>query len=189
MLGGCCRGRSGRWATSPVSSRKDLLVYASDLQLTTWCQRSRGGAGPREAADARVLESAGRRGRHFVPLAEVVWVGAAGSYVGCTAAAPTLPHRGAAVGESTAAAAGHRVRAHPPFSPGAAPKARRGGGRVQADPRPPPCGCRDGRRTGGRPAAPCAPRARIDARTAGPEVGRAARPGTPPRDGPAGSVG
>src|SRR5262249_23300914 len=60
--------------------RKDVLAYAGVAVIYLGWRRMRARSGS-EAAEPDVLEVRDGARRHFVPLAEVVWVEAAGNYV------------------------------------------------------------------------------------------------------------
>jgi hypothetical protein len=83
-------GPLGDW---PYELRKDLVVYASLVAIYTAWRQLR--APPRQAAppSAEVLEVRDGARRHFVPLADVVWVEAAGNYVELHRGGAGLLHR------------------------------------------------------------------------------------------------
>jgi hypothetical protein len=82
-------GPLGDW---PYEFRKDLLVYAAIAGVyVVWRLARRTEAARSE--DAEVLEVRDGARRHFVPLAEVVWVEAAGNYVELHRGGAGLLHR------------------------------------------------------------------------------------------------
>jgi hypothetical protein len=82
-------GPLGDW---PYELRKDLLVYAAIVAIYVAWRRLR--ARPQAAAASPdVLEVRDGARRHFVPLADVVWVEAAGNYVELHRGGAGLLHR------------------------------------------------------------------------------------------------
>ena len=71
-------GPLGDW---PYEMRKDLLVYVSIVAVYVVWRTLRARVTPVAPPLAEVLEVRDGARRHFVPLAEVVWVEAAGNYV------------------------------------------------------------------------------------------------------------
>lgn len=65
----------------PYEMRKDVIAYTALVALYTGWRLLRARAAPRPAAGEGILEVRNRARRHFVPLAEVLWVEAAGNYV------------------------------------------------------------------------------------------------------------
>ncbi|HLZ77374.1 LytTR family DNA-binding domain-containing protein [Phenylobacterium sp.] len=84
-------GPLGDW---PYELRKDLMVYAAIVGVYTFWRlvRAKSAAGVADAW-ADVLEVRDGARRHFVPLAEVVWVEAAGNYVELHRGGAGLLHR------------------------------------------------------------------------------------------------
>jgi hypothetical protein len=80
----------GDW---PYEFRKDVLVYAAIVAVYTMWRSLRGRAQPAPGARAEVLEVRDGARRHFVPLADVVWVEAAGNYVELHRGGSGLLHR------------------------------------------------------------------------------------------------
>jgi hypothetical protein len=72
--------------------RKDVLVYAAVVGVYTGWRKLRDRPKP-ATADGEVLEVRDGARRHFVPLAEVTWVEAAGNYVELHRGASGLLHR------------------------------------------------------------------------------------------------
>lgn len=72
-------GPLGDW---PYELRKDLMVYGAIVGVYIfWCLSRARSATDAAEASADVLEVRDGARRHFVPLADVVWVEAAGNYV------------------------------------------------------------------------------------------------------------
>jgi hypothetical protein len=84
-------GPLGDW---PYELRKDLMVYAAIVGVYIfWCLARAKSAADVADASADVLEVRDGARRHFVPLAEVVWVEAAGNYVELHRGGAGLLHR------------------------------------------------------------------------------------------------
>ncbi|WP_372784771.1 LytTR family DNA-binding domain-containing protein [Phenylobacterium sp.] len=83
-------GPLGDW---PYEFRKDVLVYATIVGVYVVWRTLRARAQPTGAAAAEVLEVRDGARRHFVALAEVVWVEAAGNYVELHRGGAGLLHR------------------------------------------------------------------------------------------------
>ena len=84
-------GPLGDW---PYELRKDLMVYAAIVGVYIfWCLARARSAGGVADASADVLEVRDGARRHFVPLADVVWVEAAGNYVELHRGGAGLLHR------------------------------------------------------------------------------------------------
>jgi len=80
----------GDW---PYELRKDLLGYAATVSSYLGWRYQRAVPSAPDAAGADVLEVRDGARRHFVPLAEVVWVEAAGNYVELHRGGAGLLHR------------------------------------------------------------------------------------------------
>jgi len=83
-------GPLGDW---PYEFRKDVLVYAAIVAVYVVWRVLRARAAPASPPSAEVLEVRDGARRHFVPLAEVVWVEAAGNYVELHRGGGGLLHR------------------------------------------------------------------------------------------------
>jgi LytTr DNA-binding domain len=77
----------------PYEFRKDLLVYASVVAIYVGWRLLRADPAEPSGSSPDVLEVRDGARRHFVPLAEVVWVEAAGNYVELHRAGAGLLHR------------------------------------------------------------------------------------------------
>ncbi len=80
----------GDW---PYEFRKDVLVYATTVGIYVVWVQLRSPPRPAATASEAVLEVRDGARRHFVPLAEVVWVEAAGNYVELHRGGTGLLHR------------------------------------------------------------------------------------------------
>lgn len=80
----------GDW---PYELRKDVMVYATIVGLYVGWRYLRAAQRPATEALPDVLEVRDGARRHFVPLAEVVWVEAAGNYVELHRGGEGLLHR------------------------------------------------------------------------------------------------
>lgn len=80
----------GDW---PYELRKDVLVYAGIVAIYVAWRQLRAGVKASEPRSPEVLEVRDGARRHFVPLAEVVWVEAAGNYVELHRGGAGLLHR------------------------------------------------------------------------------------------------
>jgi hypothetical protein len=83
----------GPLADWPYEFRKDLIVYAALVALYVLWRLLGARAAPTQAAGAGILEVRDGARRHFVPLAEVEWVEAAGNYVELHRPQASLLHR------------------------------------------------------------------------------------------------
>ena len=83
-------GPLGDW---PHELRKDLLVYAAIVAIYVAWRRLRARPQAAAASPPDVLEVRDGARRHFVPLADVVWVEAAGNYVELHRGGAGLLHR------------------------------------------------------------------------------------------------
>ncbi|MGZ6020445.1 MAG: LytTR family DNA-binding domain-containing protein [Phenylobacterium sp.] len=83
-------GPLGDW---PYELRKDLMVYAAIVGLYIGWRHLRATTQAPDGGAPDVLEVRDGARRHFVPLAEVVWVEAAGNYVELHRAGAGLLHR------------------------------------------------------------------------------------------------
>jgi hypothetical protein len=77
----------------PYELRKDLLVYGSIVGIYVAWRQLRSGSPVSAESGPEVLEVRDGARRHFVPLAEVVWVEAAGNYVELHRGGGGLLHR------------------------------------------------------------------------------------------------
>jgi hypothetical protein len=77
----------------PYEFRKDLLAYSSWVAVYVMWRKLRVRSADPAAAREDVLEVRDGARRHFVPLAEVIWVEAAGNYVELHRGAGGLLHR------------------------------------------------------------------------------------------------
>jgi hypothetical protein len=73
--------------------RKDALTYGAVVAVYLGWRSVRAGSPPSPGPDREVLEVRDGARRHFVPLAEVMWVEAAGNYVELHRGATGLLHR------------------------------------------------------------------------------------------------
>ncbi len=83
-------GPLGDW---PYELRKDLMVYAAIVGIYIFWRLARAKSAGVADASADVLEVRDGARRHFVPLADVVWVEAAGNYVELHRGGAGLLHR------------------------------------------------------------------------------------------------
>ena len=83
-------GPLGNW---PYELRKDVLVYAAMVAIYVVWRSLRDRGDSTAAPSADVLEVRDGARRHFVPVAEVVWVEAAGNYVELHRGGTGLLHR------------------------------------------------------------------------------------------------
>lgn len=66
----------------PYEFRKDLLVYAAIVAIyTAWLRLVQPARPPEPSAAPEILEVRDGARRHFIPLAEIDWIEAAGNYV------------------------------------------------------------------------------------------------------------
>ncbi len=83
-------GPLGDW---PYELRKDLMVYAAIVGIYIFWRLARAKSAGVADASADVLEVRDGARRHFVPLADVVWVEATGNYVELHRGGAGLLHR------------------------------------------------------------------------------------------------
>jgi hypothetical protein len=77
----------------PYELRKDVLIYATLVAVYVVWRQLRTGGQVEPASPLDVLEVRDGARRHFVPLAEVVWIEAAGNYVELHRGGAGLLHR------------------------------------------------------------------------------------------------
>ncbi len=91
--------------------RKDALGYAGFIFLYVLWRRQRAGSGGRASAQSQgLIEVRDGARRHFVPLAEVAWIEAAGNYVELHRGQTPILHR-APAGRDGVPAPGGRLPA------------------------------------------------------------------------------
>lgn len=95
--------------------RKDLVVYVAIVALYVLWRGLRSGTGPAEPADAEILEVRDGARRHFVPLADVQWVEAAGNYVELHRSGAPVLHRASLTGMERRLSDAGFVRIHRSF--------------------------------------------------------------------------
>jgi len=83
-------GPLGDW---PYELRKDVLIYAGLVAVYVVWRKLRDSPAEPTAASGQVLEVRDGARRHFVPLAEVIWIEAAGNYVELHRGGGGLLHR------------------------------------------------------------------------------------------------